>query len=177
MQKNWFVILFQVDSTYISNSISQIGNSFAFHVTSLISLVDYQLLDFLFFREKWDQLFRNFTFKARLDFFGQFAVEYRVKFGVTCASYFTYLYRLRRDAFVFTRWMILNYYDVFGDRANLRLTWLWGNPPILNCADKIQIKMALVEFSLIFRLGAPNPFARLTTEVRPNWQKWHTISR
>ena len=49
VQKNWFVILFQVDSTYISNSISQIGNSFAFHLTSLISLVDYQLLDFLFF--------------------------------------------------------------------------------------------------------------------------------
>ena len=82
VQKNWFVILFQVDSTYISNSISQMGNSFAFHLTSLISLVDYQLLDFLFFPKKWDQLFRNFTFKARLDlsFFGQFSVEDRVKF-------------------------------------------------------------------------------------------------
>ena len=142
VQKNWFVILFQVDSTYTSNSISQIGNSFAFHLTSLISLADYQLLDFLFFffRKKWDQLFRNFTFKARsgLKFFGKFAVEYRVKFGVTCASYFTYLYQLKCDAFVFTRWMILNYYDVFGERANLRLAWLWGDPPILNCADKIS---------------------------------------
>ena len=50
--------------------------------------------------------YRNyFTFKARLvlSFFGQFAVEYRVKFGVTCASYFTYLYQLRCDTFVFTR--------------------------------------------------------------------------
>ena len=27
---------------------------------------------------------------------------------------------------------------------------------------KFQIKMALVEFSVIFRLGAPNPFAKLT---------------
>ena len=36
------------------------------------------------------------------------------------------------------RWMILNYYDVFGERANLRLAWLWGDPPILNCADKIS---------------------------------------
>ena len=36
---------------------------------------------------------------------------------------------------------------------------------------------AIVECSVRFRLGAPNPFARLTTEVRPNRQKWHTISR
>ena len=26
-------------------------------------------------------------------------------------------------------------------------------------------------------MGAPNPFARLTSEGRPNWQKWHTVSR
>ena len=35
-------------------------------------------------------------------------------------------------------WMILNYYDVFGERANLRLAWLWGDPQILSCADKIS---------------------------------------
>ena len=34
--------------------------------------------------------------------------------------------------------MILNYYDVFGERANLRLPWLWGDPPILNCGDTIS---------------------------------------
>ena len=46
---------------------------------------------------------------------------------------------LRCDAFVFMWWMILDYYYyAFVENANLRLAWLWVDPTILNCADKIS---------------------------------------
>ena len=58
------------------------------------------------------------------------------QFGVTCASYFSYLLPvfcaffiyldyLRFDPIVFMWWMILDSSYVFGGHANFRLVWLW----------------------------------------------------
>ena len=76
---------------------------------------------------------------------------------------------LRSDAFVFTWWMILDYYYyAFVERANLRLAWLWVDPTILNCADKISNQNGFGTVHLLLL----NVQWDLDWELRILWQDW-----
>ena len=76
---------------------------------------------------------------------------------------------LRCDAFVFTWWMILDYYYyAFVERANLRLAWLWVDPTILNCADKISNQNGFGTVHLLLL----NVQWDLDWELRILWQDW-----
>ena len=75
---------------------------------------------------------------------------------------------LRCDVFVFTWWMILNYYYAFLERANLRLEWLWADPTILNCADKISNQNGFDTVHLLLL----NVQWDLDWELRILWQDW-----
>ena len=76
---------------------------------------------------------------------------------------------LRCDAFVFTWWMILDYYYyAFVERANLRLAWLWVDPIILNCADKISNQNGFGTVHLLLL----NVQWDLDWELRILWQDW-----
>ena len=76
---------------------------------------------------------------------------------------------LRCDAFVFTWWMILDYYYyAFVERANLRLAWLWVDPKILNCADKISNQNGFGTVHLLLL----NVQWDLDWELRILWQDW-----
>ena len=76
---------------------------------------------------------------------------------------------LRCDAFVFKWWMILDYYYyAFVERANLRLAWIWVDPTILNCADKISNQNGFGTVHLLLL----NVQWDLDWELRILWQDW-----
>ena len=80
--------------------------------------------------------------------------------------------------------MILNYHAVFGERANLRLAWLWGDPPILNCADKISNQNGfgtahslLLNFQWYLDWELQILLHDWPLRSAQIGKKWHTISR
>ena len=62
----------------------------------------------------------------------------------------------------------LDYYYAFVERANLRLAWLWVDPTILNCADKISNQNGFGTVHLLLL----NVQWDLDWELRILWQDW-----
>ena len=80
--------------------------------------------------------------------------------------------------------MILNYHAVFGERANLRLAWLWRDPLILNCADKISnqngfgtVHLLLLNFQWYLDWELQILLYDWPLKSAQIGKKWHTISR